>query len=691
VPPAIVVGLPFSGPHSGDEAAALAMGLAALGGAGGQRWLVRSALGFEDGDERSAAGLGRSLAVGPHPEDAAIPALLAALDHVSQAARSTEAAVARLVAGTGGGDPPPPGPLVSGVEPGNVPRGAECAAAAAAELEPDGTVHAAIVQQCVDWELLLALAVAPGTASWIEVHRRGDTTAPLDVGVSPSWAGPLARWEAPQAPQVHTLLAEILRQGPSLALTSAHGAEFELLIDRRGCVWVVQARPLLAELQPDSVGFFAAAEQLGGGAQLLGQGTWELDAEHNPEPVSPLHAWLVEQLAGRPDAGPRAPRAVAGWLYVPGAPARPEGGAAATETVGVAAAEEPVPAAIELAGRLLGALIPAARARARALAQRANTAAVLPTPSERGHELAACLEAAVQHVAATIAEHRAVGRALPSRSPGDAAALPTIGAERLTAGHAAGLGAYAMRWDVAAAIVEGAGAADDAASAVEPDAALRDLTIPAAIAAVREWDDALFAWGLEGFRAVALATARGLSLTPDELFWLGGDQLIAALRGAIAPPLLREESARQRARWTAPALARPPLRVIDGQPAPALSADRLRGAPIGDSRRGPLAVRRDWEHAEAAPPPRGAIVALPTLTAQAALWLASRRGDELALCTETGGLLSHGAVLAREFGLSALIGCRGCTALPDGCLVELDAITGRLRRVPATATPRVRP
>ena len=44
-----------------------------------------------------------------------------------------------------------------------------------------------------------------------------------------------------------------------------------------------------------------------------------------------------------------------------------------------------------------------------------------------------------------------------------------------------------------------------------------------------------------------------------------------------------------------------------------------------------------------------------------------------------GGALSHAALMVRELGLSALIGCAGCSELPDGLRVELDTRLGRLR------------
>jgi pyruvate,water dikinase len=50
------------------------------------------------------------------------------------------------------------------------------------------------------------------------------------------------------------------------------------------------------------------------------------------------------------------------------------------------------------------------------------------------------------------------------------------------------------------------------------------------------------------------------------------------------------------------------------------------------------------------------------------------------LVTNTGGLLSHAAVVAREFGLPAVVGVRDATTtIADGRLVEIDGTLGTIR------------
>jgi rifampicin phosphotransferase len=50
------------------------------------------------------------------------------------------------------------------------------------------------------------------------------------------------------------------------------------------------------------------------------------------------------------------------------------------------------------------------------------------------------------------------------------------------------------------------------------------------------------------------------------------------------------------------------------------------------------------------------------------------------LVTDTGGILCHAAVVAREYGLPAVVGAEVATsAVPDGALVRLDGRTGEVR------------
>jgi len=53
-----------------------------------------------------------------------------------------------------------------------------------------------------------------------------------------------------------------------------------------------------------------------------------------------------------------------------------------------------------------------------------------------------------------------------------------------------------------------------------------------------------------------------------------------------------------------------------------------------------------------------------------------------AIVTADGGPLSHAAVLARELGISAVVGARGAlTDIPDGALIDVDPVIGEVRIV----------
>ena len=51
-----------------------------------------------------------------------------------------------------------------------------------------------------------------------------------------------------------------------------------------------------------------------------------------------------------------------------------------------------------------------------------------------------------------------------------------------------------------------------------------------------------------------------------------------------------------------------------------------------------------------------------------------------AIVTDRGGLLSHAAIVAREYGIPGVVGCTDATpVLPDGALVRVDGAAGRGR------------
>ena len=50
-----------------------------------------------------------------------------------------------------------------------------------------------------------------------------------------------------------------------------------------------------------------------------------------------------------------------------------------------------------------------------------------------------------------------------------------------------------------------------------------------------------------------------------------------------------------------------------------------------------------------------------------------------AIVTNSGGLLSHAAIVSREFGIPSVVGCRDATGLiPDGAQVTVDGTFGEV-------------
>jgi phosphohistidine swiveling domain-containing protein len=50
-----------------------------------------------------------------------------------------------------------------------------------------------------------------------------------------------------------------------------------------------------------------------------------------------------------------------------------------------------------------------------------------------------------------------------------------------------------------------------------------------------------------------------------------------------------------------------------------------------------------------------------------------------AVVTDTGGVMSHSAICAREFGIPCVVGTQvGTNVIPDGATVRVDGTTGRV-------------
>ena len=62
-----------------------------------------------------------------------------------------------------------------------------------------------------------------------------------------------------------------------------------------------------------------------------------------------------------------------------------------------------------------------------------------------------------------------------------------------------------------------------------------------------------------------------------------------------------------------------------------------------------------------------------------------------ALVTEIGSPLSHGAVVAREYGIPAVVGAKGATRIPDGARIRVDGGAGTVTLLPEPTDPNEPP
>lgn len=510
-----------------------------------------------------------------------------------------------------------------------------------------GSAPAVLVQHEVFRRSLVVGAWTEQDA-YVEVHdRAGDV---LGGGATPDYCGPPAAWPDPAGVAVASLGERVraLVGGP-------HGTEVELVVDPRGDVAVVQGRPLVEPLAP---GWPAFREALA--LDLAARptppplaGLLVLDAEHNPEPLSPAHAWLMEWLAReRPAAGD--PIVLAGWLYVRALPRD-----LAT------ASGAPRRSARAALTRLVEEHLPRARL---ALAQMEER---LPRVDRPG--LAGAIDGGLVAFLAMIDVY--LGELVPARAI-DHVAAGDVEQPFTLRDRGAYLDVLPARWDLDSPVLGRwlAPAPERAAPLPEDE--------PTAATLLAEWDDHLFALGLAPLRAVYRRAAALMGIDEAFVFSITPDELRAWASGRGSETLDLAERARTRSAVRhAQAQLTPPLRLLDGHPLPALPG-RGRGIPVGEPFEGPIAPRRDLADLLDRPPPAGAIVSLPALTAPAAVALA-RLGVH-AVCTEHGGALGHGVLMARELRLSALIGCTGATKIPAGTIVRLDTRRGRLF-APATA------
>jgi pyruvate,water dikinase len=185
--------------------------------------------------------------------------------------------------------------------------------------------------------------------------------------------------------------------------------------------------------------------------------------------------------------------------------------------------------------------------------------------------------------------------------------------------------------------------------------------------------------------------AREVIPEPDDVFFLTREEALNALdpadRGHRATPIdvagrraQREEQARLVAPLHVGRMTRMMQSVWDRLPrlvgAAPSDAALVTGTPAAPGRAtgAVRVIRGAWEFDALQP---GEILVAP-LTAPAWTPLFNRAG---AVVTDVGSLASHASIIAREYGIPAIVGCGDATArLRNGMRVTVDGATGNVER-----------
>jgi phosphohistidine swiveling domain-containing protein len=180
--------------------------------------------------------------------------------------------------------------------------------------------------------------------------------------------------------------------------------------------------------------------------------------------------------------------------------------------------------------------------------------------------------------------------------------------------------------------------------------------------------------------------ARGLLLERDDVFWLSIDELRRLAAEDVVHPQAILELVETRAReHRALAATTPPDAFVlaDGESLPARSTD-------------PAAAAGEFTALAGLPACGGRVTGRATVLGDVTEAARLARGDVLVtrqtdpgwapvffliagLVIERGGMLSHGAIIAREFGIPCVVAVRGATqVIPDGATITVDGDHGHV-------------
>ncbi|HEU4732540.1 MAG TPA: PEP/pyruvate-binding domain-containing protein [Kofleriaceae bacterium] len=494
----------------------------------------------------------------------------------------------------------------------------------------------------------------PGARMTVYTRPVGAPEGPGDDELWLSGDGPLERVRRSAAaarPELESAVAA------ERAIGAPRGADVELV--REGTSegarpWIVQARPIVHparrhRLPPPPIVI----------SPLVQDGRrWTWDIAHNPDPLSLAQAGLVAAV-DRADAAPYALRVCGGYLY--------------------STPRDPLPAPRPPADRAeLARRLAAIEARF-VLGDTGSLAEAIDRYVAFMRIWAYELSPLVAAARGQLVERLARDGHPPERIPALAASL--IGPRRIARDRV-----MSPAWDVAVPTFaeQPDGRSNEPAAAPPAPEPPRELAaeveLARAAADAAEHDDIWFARAQWLVRRALLAQGAALSLRGDDVFWLPLDEVIT-LR------TLDPDDAHRRASAARAASAR----AADWDMPLVVHGERIEHGPVrSDGERattlhgvgfGPRVIGRVVRIASLGSlggpggpsVGRGDVIVTRAITPALAMIVEGCA----ALVSETGGLLDHGAALARELGIPCVVACaHAWTQLTDGARVSVDGDAG---------------
>jgi phosphohistidine swiveling domain-containing protein len=188
----------------------------------------------------------------------------------------------------------------------------------------------------------------------------------------------------------------------------------------------------------------------------------------------------------------------------------------------------------------------------------------------------------------------------------------------------------------------------------------------------------LYTLGYGLFRKYYFALAdecvrRGVISQRDDVFYLTHEELCAIIQGGSDGSACRVEVARRRAEMEEFRNADVPTTIYGEEPPPLrkATADSLKGIPTSRGYyRGPVRVIRGMQEYDRLK--EGDVLVIP-FSDVGLTPLFARAG---AVIAESGGILSHSSIIAREYGIPAVVSVSGACRLMDNIIVGVDGYTG---------------